>query len=133
MVQNVKKIWESDYKPLLTPTDEQPQNQPLRRQPSIMEQYLRQAQVPQVIDHEFDSYINGPPTIFATPHDCIPWLFSPSKPWPGITQHALDLLFIPAMSAEPERVFSQAKLTVTPIRNDLSDHVIEILELPRYW
>jgi hAT family C-terminal dimerisation region len=133
MIQNVKKIWQEEYKPLLLPTDEQSKQQPLRQQPSILEQYLRQAQVSQVIDDEFDAYINGPPTIFATPHDCIPWLRSQSNPWPGITQHALDLLSIPAMSAELERVFSQAKLTVTPVRNALSDHVIEILELMRYW
>jgi hypothetical protein len=76
MIQNVKKIWQEEYKPLLLPTDEQPKQQPLRQQPSILEQYLRQAQVSQVIDDEFDAYINGPPTIFATPHDYIPWLRS---------------------------------------------------------
>jgi hypothetical protein len=37
------------------------------------------------------------------------------------------------MSAELERVFSQAKLTITPQRNRLSDHTIEVLELLRHW
>jgi hypothetical protein len=59
MIQNVKKIWQKEYKPLLSPIDEQHEQQPSRRQPSIVEQYLCQAQVPQVIDDEFDSYING--------------------------------------------------------------------------
>ena len=44
-----------------------------------------------------------------------------------------DLLSIPAMSSELERVFSQAKLTAFLSRNALSDHVMEILELIRYW
>ena len=47
--------------------------------------------------------------------------------------HALDLLSIPAISAELERVFSQAKLTVTPHRNGLSEKSIEMLELLRHW
>jgi hAT family C-terminal dimerisation region len=37
------------------------------------------------------------------------------------------------MSAELERVFSQAKLTVTTSRNRLSPHTLEILELLRHW
>ena len=37
------------------------------------------------------------------------------------------------MSAELERVFSQAKLTITPVRNQLSVHIVEILELLRHW
>jgi hypothetical protein len=54
MIQNVKKIWQKEYKCLLSPIDEQHEQQPSRRQPSIVEQYLCQAQVPH---DEFDSYI----------------------------------------------------------------------------
>ena len=133
IVENVKKMWKTDYKSLLTPPDEQPLEQPPQRLASIVGLYLRQVQMPQGDGDEFDNYISGPPTIFATPHDCIPWLQSQSNLWPGITQHALDLLSIPAMSAEPEHVFSQAKLTVTANRNHLGDHTIEILALMRYW
>jgi hypothetical protein len=45
----------------------------------------------------------------------------------------LDLLSIPAMLTELERVFSQAKLTITPTWNKLSAETIEMLELLRYW
>ena len=134
MVKTVKKIWETEYKPLLLPPNERAEQQPTLRQASIVDLYIRQAQMPrQGVDDEFDAYINGPPTIFGTPHDCIPWLRSQSNLWPGITQHALDLLSIPAMSAELERVFSQAKLTASAVRNALSDQTLEILELMRYW
>lgn len=132
MITTVKKIWEDDYKPLLPLCDEQPQQSP-QRVASMVELFARQAQMPQGDGDEFDKYISGPPTIFATPHDCIPWLRSPQNLWPSITQHALDLLSIPAMSTELERVFSQAKRTITPDRNALDDHTIEILELMRYW
>ena len=68
----------------------------------------------QTVGDEFDSYISGVQTDFGTPHNCIPWLRSQVNLWPGITQHVLDLLPIPAMSAELERVFSSAKLATTP-------------------
>ena len=65
--------------------------------------------------------------------DVIPWLLRAENTWPAMKQQALDLLSIPAMSAELERVFSQAKLTITPTRNRLSEQTIEMLELLRYW
>ena len=37
------------------------------------------------------------------------------------------------MSTELERVFSQAKRTITLDQNALDDYTIEILELMRYW
>jgi hypothetical protein len=43
------------------------------------------------------------------------------------------ILSIPAMLTELERVFSQAKLTITPTGNKLSAETIEMLELLRYW
>ena len=134
MITVVKTIWEIEYKPLLTLASEQPQQpQPPQRVASIVELFTRQAQIPQRDGDEFDRYINGPPTVFATPHDCIPWLRSQSNLWPGITQHALDLLSILAMSAELECVFSMAKRTITSDRNALGDHTIEVLELMSYW
>ena len=39
MIKNVKKVWEDEYKPLLTPTTEQPE----QRVASMVELYLRQA------------------------------------------------------------------------------------------
>jgi hypothetical protein len=50
-----------------------------------------------------------------------------------LRQQAYDLLSIPAMSAEVERVFSSAKRTISLDRHALSDETIEQLELLRYW
>jgi hypothetical protein len=41
---------------------------------------------------------------------------------------ALDILSIPAMAADLERLFSGAKITITDRRNKLSGDVIEALE-----
>jgi len=46
---------------------------------------------------------------------------------------ALDLLSIPAMSADPERLFSRTKHTLDNTRNRLQDDVIEALESLKSW
>ena len=45
----------------------------------------------------------------------------------GLRQWALDTLSVPAMSAEVERVFSQAKRLLTIDRNRLSNEMVEAL------
>jgi hypothetical protein len=46
---------------------------------------------------------------------------------------ALDMLLIPAMSAEPERVFSGSKVTISDRRCRLGIQVIEALECLKSW
>ena len=46
---------------------------------------------------------------------------------------AIDVLSIPAMSAEPERLFSSAKITITDRRNHLESDIIEALECLKSW
>ena len=45
----------------------------------------------------------------------------------------MDILSIPAMSAEPERLFSRAKITITDRRNRLGSDAIEALECLKSW
>ena len=87
----------------------------------------------QIVSDEFDSYINSVQTNFGILHDCIPWLRSRANLFSSITQYVLNLLSISAMSAELKRVFSSAKLTTTPLQNNLSDKTMEVLELLWYW
>lgn len=46
---------------------------------------------------------------------------------------ALDLLSIPAMSSEPERIFSLAGLMVTDRRNRLHTDIIQATQCIRSW
>ena len=46
---------------------------------------------------------------------------------------AIDIYSIPAMSAEPERVFSGAKRTVSDSRGSLKGETIELLECLKSW
>ena len=45
----------------------------------------------------------------------------------------IDIYFIPAMSAEPERVFSGAKRTISDQRGRLRSETIELLECLKLW
>ncbi|KAI8404246.1 hypothetical protein FOFC_15741 [Fusarium oxysporum] len=55
------------------------------------------------------------------------------KTYPNLSKMAVDILSIPAMSAEPERLFSGAKITITDRRNRLGSDVIEALECLISW
>jgi hypothetical protein len=68
-----------------------------------------------------------------TDRDLIGWWMREDNPWGGLRQMALDLLSIPAMSTEVERVFSSAKRLITGDRNRLQDNTIEVLQLLKYW
>jgi hAT family C-terminal dimerisation region len=46
---------------------------------------------------------------------------------------ALDLLSIPVMSLEIERVFSSARLLLTDQRLRMNEAIIEEVELTRHW
>ena len=65
---------------------------------------------------------------------------SPVLPWKDNqfaegqdTKLALDMLSIPAMSAECERTFSSTKVMINSHRNNLSDEVVEASECLRAW
>jgi len=46
---------------------------------------------------------------------------------------AIDILSIPAMSADPERLFSGAKITITDRRNRFGIRTIQALECLKSW
>ncbi len=46
---------------------------------------------------------------------------------------ALDILSIPAMSTEPERLFSGAKISLTDRRNRIGDDLLQALECLKSW
>jgi hypothetical protein len=46
---------------------------------------------------------------------------------------ALDVLLIPAMSVDPERLFSGAKITISGRRNRLGILTVEALECLKSW
>jgi hypothetical protein len=63
----------------------------------------------------------------------IQWWVEKLDDLPTVAQYALDLLCCPVMSAECERVFSGAKLLISPSRNRLADDITEAAECLRIW
>jgi hypothetical protein len=55
------------------------------------------------------------------------------KRWPRLSLMALDILSIPAMSDEPERVFSGARRTISWERMSLGASMIEATECLKHW
>jgi hypothetical protein len=81
---------------------------------------------------EYDSYCGEKPLPKAPPHFLRYWNGQAINT-PSLSQMALDLLSIPAMSAECERVFSSSKILISDHRNRLREDVIEANECLRYW
>lgn len=55
------------------------------------------------------------------------------KVYPNLSRMALDLLSIPAMSAEVERLFSSCKITITDRRNRIGIEAVEAIECLKSW
>jgi hypothetical protein len=53
--------------------------------------------------------------------------------WPRLSLMAIDILSIPPMSDEPERVFSGARRTVTWDRGQIEPETIEMRECLKHW
>jgi hypothetical protein len=53
--------------------------------------------------------------------------------YPNLLIMALDLLSIPAMSVELERLFSRAKVTIIDRRNKLGIQMIQAIESLKSW
>jgi hypothetical protein len=53
--------------------------------------------------------------------------------YPRLATMALEILSVPAMSAEVERILSSAKLTLSERRARLDCEIVEALECLRHW
>jgi hypothetical protein len=53
--------------------------------------------------------------------------------YPNLARMALNILSVPAMSGEPERLFSSAGLTLTDRRNGAGIDLVEALEQLKSW
>ena len=86
-----------------------------------------------LISDEYTRYCDSPtlPEI----HDARQWWLEPTqrRNFPNLSIMALNLLSIPAMSAEPERVFSSIGITVSKRRNRISIVTLEHLECLKSW
>lgn len=87
------------------------------------------------IGDEFDSFIDGNPVLLGERETSLSWWLEEvqRRTYPNLSRFAIDILSIPAMSAEPERVFSGCRRTITWQRMRLGVKVVEEGECLKSW
>jgi hypothetical protein len=127
MLETTRHIWEAQYQSQEVESTNKKDEDEL----DFLDRYLA---VEDQSNDQFAAYINAQGVVFPNnqPVDLIDWWMN-DRQYPQLRQYALDLLSIPAMSAEVERVFSSAKRLIGPDRMRLNDDTIEYLELLKYW
>ena len=130
---SVKKLWEDDYKglamiddPSLIITDQEPDEY------DILAKELDVVGGTSTID-EYETFASQIPISI----DCSPlmwWLRDEQQGYyPNLSKMAINILSIPAMSADPERVFSGARRTISWDRMLLGATTIEKGECLKSW
>lgn len=84
-------------------------------------------------DDEFDQFIKE--RMSTSVDNPLAWWVEPTqqKDYPALQRMAIDILSIPAMSAEAERIFSGARRTISWTRARLSSKAIESSECLKSW
>ena len=129
MISNTRRIWNQEYN---TAAEQAPLQ---AKQPDFLDKYLQRPSQLQVNhDSVFDAYITAMP-IYCTKsdQDLLGWWNQLINQYRALRQLVFDLILIPAMLAECERVFSSAKRMIPPDRNRLSNETIKMLQLLKNW
>lgn len=85
------------------------------------------------IEDEYDRYCADMPACEGSWESALDWWKAHQNTYPRLARMAQDILSIPAMSAEVERLFSSAKLMLPPARNALLEDGIEAGECLLNW
>ena len=124
----VQELWKSQYKaaelPILDTFEEA--TKPKTGLQKWWEQKQQQAPV-------MDEYLRYCDASCTPVVDSRAWWLEQRTTYPALTIMALDILSIPAMEAEPERLFSGAKITMTDKRNQMKAETLEALESLKSW
>ena len=140
-LERVKRLWE-DYREtappptsLISPSYDRRINEPrpLNTFDQIA-QSLKQASRPASQD-KYEDYNSGEPYELGKGISALTWWCNDTRRqrYPRLSHMAIDILSIPAMSDEPERVFSGARHTISWERGQLSPKTIEMIECLKHW
>ena len=128
-ISSVKKLWEEhkDRTANSSPTLPSMQIDDNLDEFDILAQNLDILPIQQIKD-DFEEYISEAAIPIQT--SALSWWLNPQQQqrWPRLSQLAINVLSIPAMSAEPERVFSGARRIISWERMQLGEDTIEFLE-----
>jgi hAT family C-terminal dimerisation region len=128
----VQRLWEEEYKgKFATPSNPQPRDRNPDDEFGGLSEHREIKNLP--VRSTNDAYLSYIDRDLETGEDLLDYWNSRLLSRPDLARFALDMLAIPATSAECERVFSSAKLLVTASRNRLLPDVIEANECLRNW
>jgi hypothetical protein len=128
----VEAFWTSTYKVKEVDGDFTPSSsQELSKNTYVA--HLQSKKLTKVSKDEYTRYLSLPP-VDDVKDPRTWWLESTQQSlYPHLSRMAIDLLTIPAMSADAERIFSGCKQQITDRRNKMSVKVLENLELLKSW
>lgn len=132
----VAQLWRETYKSTMScPAIQQGHAQePMPTRPNGYKMWMKEqkATIFNMDDDEYEVYCREPVLMTSDPLRW--WLESAQRRrFPNLSLMAVDILSIPPMSAETERLFSKSKLTITDQRCSLNIETLNLLECLRSW
>ena len=132
----VGQLWRDTYKsttscPVLRPGSA-PESTPRRPNGYKVWMNEQKATIFNMDDDEYEVYCREPVMMIS---DSLKWWLelAQRRRFPNLSLMAIDILSIAPMSAETERLFSKAKLTVTDQRGSMNCETLNLLECLRSW
>jgi hypothetical protein len=86
-----------------------------------------------LLDDEYERWQQRTDTTDAEVENPLEYWYTKKYEYPRLAQMAVEILSIPAMSAECERLFSSGGLMVTPLRSQLEASTIGLAQTLRSW
>jgi hypothetical protein len=134
VVDAARKLWVKEYKDKYT-AEEGEEATDRNYELDEYDLWSRKQSSLNSIEDEFDHFINASPTNLPADTTALDWWLNPSNrvAYPSLYRMAIDILSIPPMSAEPERIFSGARRTISWQRMRLGPVNIERSECLKSW
>lgn len=136
----ITDLWRTEYKRQDAAIASPVKQRRWRHEPSKMEEHrMRGLQQAHMTSHkvvngdELERWLKEQLTTESATNPLEWWRVTGSKHYPQLTQMAVDLLSIPAMSDEPERLFSRLGLIITPRRNHLKQDAVQAIACLHSW
>ena len=130
---SVKALWKDHYNIDPNPNAQalpHPPSSSSSSEPGDLQGWMKPAYNTRTIRDEYAEYCLLKPSQCKRP---LEWWGARREEFPRLSKMAFDLLSIPLMSAECERIFSMTKRFIPPDRNRLKDDVIEAMSSLKHW
>ena len=134
----VQHLWETEYRDLqITVTS--PEGPVVKRRKTTLssfDRYRNRYRNSQPFAAQADEYVRWQANVSGSDRDVADpveyWILKRFE-YPRLSRMALDVMTVPAMSSECERLFSATGLMVTPLRNRLDAGTIGLIQTLRSW